>query len=127
MSMSGNGRALWGWVMPHGATEITAIIIAGAAGLLLAKGILIPGPFKRSRSLKTMAQKALILELGCMLMLGVAGLIEGFVSPSQIAFPWRIAIMAGSILLWLLYFSAAGKQKHRSQSTTIPKSASPRL
>jgi uncharacterized membrane protein SpoIIM required for sporulation/uncharacterized RDD family membrane protein YckC len=111
MGLTGNGRALWGWVMPHGATEIAAIIIAGAAGLLLAKGVLIPGPYRRSGSLKIMAQKALILELGCMLMLGAAGLIEGFASPSQIGFPSRIAIMVGSILLWALYFSAAGKSK----------------
>ena len=109
MSVSGNGRALWGWVMPHGATEIAAIIMAGAAGLLPAKGVLIPGPYRRSGSLKIMAPKALILELGCMLMLGVAGLIEGFVSPSNIDFPSRIAIMIVSVLLWLLYFAAAGK------------------
>jgi uncharacterized membrane protein SpoIIM required for sporulation/uncharacterized RDD family membrane protein YckC len=109
MSLSGNGRALWGWVMPHGVTEITAIIIAGAAGLLLAKGILIPGAYKRSRSLLMMAKKALILEVGCMLMLGVAGLIEGFVSPSGIGFSARMAIMAGSLALWLLYFSRAGR------------------
>jgi len=56
-----------------------------------------------------MARKALILEVGCMLMLGVAGLIEGFVSPSEIGFLSRTAIMVGSILLWLLYFASAGK------------------
>jgi uncharacterized membrane protein SpoIIM required for sporulation len=117
MSVSGNGRALWGWVMPHGATEIAAIIMAGAAGLLLAKGVLIPGPYRRSGALKIMAQKALILELGCMLMLGVAGLIEGFVSPSGIDFPSRIAIMILSVLLWLLYFATAGTSSRSGGAT----------
>lgn len=111
MSLSGNGRALWGWVMPHGATEITAIIIAGAAGFLLARGILMPGQMKRSSALKVMAGRALVMELGCMLMLAAAGLIEGFVSPSRIGFAARILILAASVLLWAFYFYRAGRKK----------------
>jgi uncharacterized membrane protein SpoIIM required for sporulation len=118
MSLTGNGRALWGWVMPHGVTEIAAVIIAGAAGLLLAKGILVPGAYRRSHSLKRLAGKALILELGCMLMLGVAGLIEGFVSPSQIGFSARVTIMGASILLWLLYFAAAGRRENHGPANS---------
>ncbi len=116
MSWNGNIRALLGWVMPHGATEISAIIIAGAAGFLLARGILIPGRLKRSAALKMMAKKALVLELGCMAMLVVAGLIEGFVSPSGIGYELRILILAVSILLWVLYFYAAGKSESFSKA-----------
>ncbi len=111
MSWSGNSRALWGWVMPHGVTEITAIIIAGAAGFLLAGAILAPGRMKRSAALKMMAQKALVLELGCMAMLVVAGLIEGFISPGGIGYELRILILAVSVLLWFFYFYAAGRRK----------------
>ena len=44
-----------------------------------------------------------------MLMLGAAGLIEGFESSSNIDFSSRIAIVIVSVLLWLLYFATAGK------------------
>lgn len=106
--VNGNARALWGWIMPHGATEIMAIIIAGAAGFLIAGGLLAPGRLKRSAALKLAAGRALVLELGCMAMLVVAGLIEGFVSPSLIPYALRLAIMAVSVAGWIAYFAAAG-------------------
>jgi uncharacterized membrane protein SpoIIM required for sporulation len=109
MSLRGSGRALWGWVMPHGATEIAAVIIAGAAGFLLAQGILLPGQLRRGAALKLMSRRALVLELGCMAMLVVAGLIEGFVSPSGIGYAYRILILAASVLLWGVYFATAGR------------------
>lgn len=109
MSLQGSGRALWGWIMPHGVTEIAAVIIAGAAGFLLARGILLPGQLRRGAALKQAGRRALVLELGCMAMLVVAGLIEGFVSPSAIGYPGRILILAASVLLWGLYFAVAGK------------------
>ena len=123
MSWNGNGRALWGWVMPHGATEIAAIIIAGAAGFLLARGILAPGQLKRSAALKMMAKEAIVLELGCMAMLVIAGLIEGFISPSRIGYEIRILILVLSILLWFLYFYAAGKKKPFSKAQPEPYGA----
>jgi uncharacterized membrane protein SpoIIM required for sporulation/uncharacterized RDD family membrane protein YckC len=111
MSLQGSGRALWGWVMPHGATEILAVIIAGAAGFLLARGILLPGQLRRGAALKLMGRRALVLELGCMAMLVVAGLIEGFISPSRIGFSFRILILAASVLLWVIYFALAGRRR----------------
>jgi uncharacterized membrane protein SpoIIM required for sporulation/uncharacterized RDD family membrane protein YckC len=110
MSLGGNARALWGWVMPHGVTEITAVIIAGAAGFLLARAILMPGELRRSAALRIAAGKALVLELGCMAMLVVAGLIEGFVSPSRIGYPLRLLILTASVVLWPAYFFLAGRK-----------------
>jgi hypothetical protein len=43
-----------------------------------------------------------------MAMLVVAGLIEGFVSPSLIPYALRLAIMAVSVAGWIAYFAAAG-------------------
>ena len=123
MNLTGGSRALWGWIMPHGVTEIGAIIIAGAAGLLLARAILIPGPYRRSASLRAAARKALVLELGCMAMLGAAGMIEGFVSPSTIGLASRLAIMVASVVLWLLYFWRAGRRRPESPAAPAGGSA----
>jgi len=119
LSMQGQSRALWGWVMPHGGTEILAIIIAGASGFLIAKGLLSPGQLKRSASLRLGAGRALVLELGCMAMLVVAGLIEGFVSPSALGIAWRMAFAAAVIALWVCFFLVAGRREKPPRSLSL--------
>ena len=108
MTLHGKQRALWGWIMPHGGTELLAICLAGAAGYLLAAAIVAPGLVRRSTALKAIGGDALVIELGCMAMLVFAGLIEGFVSPSGIDFTTRIAVLGLSLALWAVYFCAAG-------------------
>ncbi len=112
-AFTGHQRAFWGWVMPHGGTEMLAIIVAGTAGLLLAEAILAPGQLSRRAALKKNATDALILELGCLCMLGVAAVIEGFVSPSGLAYPARIAFLVVSVTAWLGYFALAGRNERR--------------
>ena len=111
MTLHGKQRALWGWIMPHGGTELLAIGLAGAAGYLLASAIVAPGLLPRSSALKRIGSDALAIELGCMAMLVIAGAIEGFVSPSSIDYPSRIAVLGLSLLLWAVYFLGAGHQK----------------
>jgi uncharacterized membrane protein SpoIIM required for sporulation len=108
LGMHGHAGSLWGWVMPHGGTEIFAIIISGAAGFLLARALLFPGGLKRSAALKRNAMRAIVLELGCMGMLVVAGLVEGFVSPSSLLLVPRLIFAGVMIILWALFFSLGG-------------------
>jgi len=60
---------------PHGVIELTAIQIAGAAGLLIAAGIVAPGPLRRRDAIARNAQRAGILIAGVASMLLVAGTI----------------------------------------------------
>jgi uncharacterized membrane protein SpoIIM required for sporulation len=108
MTLHGKDRALWGWIMPHGGTELLAICLAGAAGYILAAAIVAPGQVRRSTALKNSGPDALTIELGCMVMLVIAGLIEGFVSPSGIDYSSRIAVLTASLVLWAVYFLGAG-------------------
>jgi len=114
MTLHGKERALWGWIMPHGATELLAICLAGAAGYLLASALVAPGRFRRATALKRIGGQALTIELGCMMMLVFAGLIEGFVSPSAIDYPSRIGVLLASLALWATYFLAAGRSAGKS-------------
>jgi len=75
---------LWAFVSPHGALELPAIFMAGGAGLLLARSILLPGPYRRLDALKLYGLQAVQLLYGIIPMLVLAGLIEGFFSPQ----PW---------------------------------------
>ena len=109
LTAKGNSRAFWGWVMPHGGTELLAIVLAGGAGLLLAKALIAPGEVRRSVALRKVAMDALVIELGVMAMLAFAGLIEGFVSPSSIGYGARIAVLAGTLIFWFGYLGLAGR------------------
>jgi hypothetical protein len=44
-----------------------------------------------------------------MVMLVFAGLIEGFVSPSAIGYPVRMAVLATTLTIWISYFALAGR------------------
>jgi uncharacterized membrane protein SpoIIM required for sporulation len=120
MNLHGKDRALWGWIMPHGATELLAICLAGAAGYTLASAIIAPGQLRRATALKRVGGQALTIELGCMVMLVIAGLIEGFVSPSAMDYGSRIAVLLASIALWALYFFGAGRNRNERLADEPP-------
>jgi uncharacterized membrane protein SpoIIM required for sporulation len=91
---AGMALQLWSFVAPHGVLELPAIFIAGGAGLEIARGMLFPGLLPRRESLARAGGRAARLVLGIVPMLVVAGIIEGFVSPSGIATPFKFLLAA---------------------------------
>jgi len=87
---------LWSFVAPHGSLELPAIVIAGGAGLRLAQGLLFPGIYRRGHSLALGSAEAVRLVGGVIPMLVVAGILEGFFSPSSA--PVWLKFLAGGIL-----------------------------
>ena len=94
---------LLSFVAPHGVLELPAIFIAGGAGFLIAKGLLFPGMLPRSASLVREGRRAMQLALGIIPLLIVAGTIEGFVSPTDLAVRWKYLLAAGLFGLLLLF------------------------
>jgi len=94
-------------VSAHGAIELTAIFIAGGAGLLIGKALLMPGDLRRIDALVENGGLAIKLILGCIPMLLIAGLIEGFISPARIPAAYKFSISAMSAALMALYFLKA--------------------
>ena len=88
----------------HGVIELTAIFISGGSGLLIGKALLMPGDLRRIDALVINGLLAVKLLLGCIPMLVVAGLIEGFVSPSHISPIYKYAISAVSAIVLVAYF-----------------------
>ncbi|MEN6315161.1 MAG: stage II sporulation protein M [Clostridiaceae bacterium] len=80
----------WSLILPHGVIELTAVFISGAAGLIIAKSILLPGEYLRRHSLVLGAKKAVALIGGVVLFLIIAGTIEGFFTPLMIAAQWKL-------------------------------------
>ena len=101
---AGMSLKLWSFVAPHGSLELPAIIIAGAAGMRLAYGLLFPGIYRRGYSLSSASAEAVRLVAGVIPMLIVAGILEGFFSPSS-APVWLKFLAAGvlfsGLVTWL--------------------------
>ncbi|HKG20254.1 MAG TPA: stage II sporulation protein M [Blastocatellia bacterium] len=98
------------FITAHGVIELTAIFMAGGAGLMIGKALLMPGDNRRIDALVTSGQQAIKLVLACIPMLLVAGIIEGFISPAHIS-PWyKFSISAMSALLLAAYFMSRGRE-----------------
>jgi uncharacterized membrane protein SpoIIM required for sporulation len=92
------------FICGHGVIELTAIFISGGAGLLIGKALLMPGNLKRVDALVTNGLTAVKLELGCIPMLLIAGLIEGFISPAHIPAVLKFSISIASAIALVAYF-----------------------
>jgi uncharacterized membrane protein SpoIIM required for sporulation len=97
---AGMALQLWTFVAAHGALELPAIFISGGAGLEIARGMLFPGLLPRRESLALAGGRAARLMIGIVPMLVVAGIIEGFVSPSGLATPLKF-LLSGVLLVAL--------------------------
>ncbi|MBR9920114.1 MAG: stage II sporulation protein M [Bacteroidetes bacterium] len=64
----------------HGAFEISAIILAGAAGLVMGKGLVFPGTYSRTKSFQIASRRGIKIMLSIAPLFVIAGFIEGFVT-----------------------------------------------
>ena len=94
--------SLWSFIAAHGALELPAIMLAGAAGLRVGAGILFPGMLRRRDSIALGGSEGVQLILGTVPMLIVAGTFEAFLSPTHI--PVAIKFSVGAVLFTALCF-----------------------
>lgn len=109
----GYGQTFWSFVIGHGAFELTAITLAGAAGLQLGWSLLAPGRLARSAALRLAARKSVRMLCGVMVFLLIAAFIEAYWSSTTRIEPW-IKYAVG-VALWLLvaaYLTLAGRSRH---------------
>jgi uncharacterized membrane protein SpoIIM required for sporulation len=104
---------LWGWLLPHGVTELLALILCGAGGLLLGHALVFPGAEPRSDALRRRGRQAAEIVLGCVVMLFIAGLIEGIFRQTVTDVNVRYAVASGTALFWLVYFGFCGRARER--------------
>jgi len=91
------------WI--HGTLEISAIVIAGAAGLVLGNGLLFPKTLTRTQSLQINAKRGIKILLGTTPIFVVAGFLEGFVTRhTEIPDIFKWLIIGFSLLFILSYF-----------------------
>jgi uncharacterized membrane protein SpoIIM required for sporulation len=89
-----------GLFLPHGLLELTAVIIAGGAGLRLGWTLIDPGDRPRVEALTEEGRRSVVVVLGLVGAFAVAGLIEGFVTGSPLPTWTRVGIGA---VVWVAF------------------------
>jgi uncharacterized membrane protein SpoIIM required for sporulation len=110
---AGQSTFLLGWLLPHGAIEIPAIVLAGQAGFILAGALIGWGQrISLKKRLRTIAPELVTLLCGLAIMLIWAGIVEAFFSQyHEPVIPYNAKIIFGVIelIVLILFFGLSGK------------------
>ncbi len=113
----GQGPLFFGLILPHGLLELTCVFVAGGAGMKLFWALVDPGPRPRSRAVAEEGRALVTVALGLVVVLGVSGLVEGFVTPSALPTWARISIGALVLAAFLAYGGVLGRRAVRAGET----------
>jgi uncharacterized membrane protein SpoIIM required for sporulation len=103
---------LMAFIVTHGFLEISAIILSGGAGFVVANALLRPGDYSRRDALSMQARSAVRMAVAAVPALIIAGCLEAFVSPSTL--PIAVKAVIGLVMglsFWLYLFGAARKSE----------------
>jgi uncharacterized membrane protein SpoIIM required for sporulation len=107
------------WV--HGTLEIFAIVVAGAAGLILGSSILFPGTYPRGHSFRRGVSDGLKLAAGLIPLFLVAGFLEGFITRyTSMPLALKLSIIGSSALFIVGYFFIYPVIRNRNKSSAKP-------
>jgi len=101
--------AWWSWILPHGITELLAIVLCGAAGLAIDQRIVFATRHSRWHELAIVGRSMGAVVAGAVLMLLLAGFIEGIFRQVVHNLGLRYTLAIASALAWLAYFRFAGR------------------
>ena len=107
---AGLSFSFWALILPHGALELMAIFLAGAAGFCLGWPIVSPGRLSRRAAFAAGARRAGVLILGSLPFFLVAAAIEGFITPMGSLPEWGkygVALVTG--VLGIAYWALGGR------------------
>lgn len=97
---AGDPGTFWGLILPHGLLELTAVFVAGGAGLRIGWAAIAPGDRTRRRAVAIEGRRSVVIVVGLVLVFLVAGVVEAFVTPA----PWPTAARVGTgVAVWLAF------------------------
>lgn len=110
MSEAGRLDSFFGNVLPHGTLELTAVLVAGGAGLKLGWTLVDPGRLSRAEAVARQGRATATIALGLAVVLLVCGLLEGFVTPSALPTALKVSIGFAAEALFLGYVFGIGRR-----------------
>ena len=97
------------WLSVHGTTELFAILLAGAAGLHIGRTMAFPGERSVLAAAAASGRRAALVMAGVVVMLAIAGLLEGY-ARQLVEDPFGRASIGGTMLaFWIAYFTLMGR------------------
>jgi uncharacterized membrane protein SpoIIM required for sporulation len=114
IGLHGLSYNFWSFVASHGGIELGAILLAGAAGMRIGFSLLNPGMKTRRAALAEAGREAGLLMFGVIVMLGLAAVIEAWISPSSLPNALKMTFGAVNLAALIAYFSLAGRTPRRS-------------
>jgi uncharacterized membrane protein SpoIIM required for sporulation len=106
----GAGGKFWGLILPHGMLELSAVVVAGAAGLRIGWTIIDPGDRTRFAALTEESRRAGVILMGLVVAFLLAATVEGFVTGRPWPTALRIAIGVFAFLLFWGHTLVYGKR-----------------
>ncbi len=108
--VAGQQGRFWGLILPHGLLELTAVVLAGAAGMALGWSLVAPGDRSRADAFTEGARRSVVVILGLILVFVVAGIVEAFITPSPLPTAARVAFGVAVELAFVSYLVAFGRR-----------------
>ncbi|MBH0778915.1 stage II sporulation protein M [Nocardia bovistercoris] len=115
MAEAGRLDAFFGFILPHGALELTAVFVAGGAGIKLGWTLVDPGRLSRLEAVARQGRATASIAVGLVVVLFVSGLLEGFVTPSSLPVALRVAIGLAAEAAFLAYVFVIGRRAAQEQ------------
>lgn len=103
MHMHGYLDVFFFHILPHGMLELTAVFVAGGTGLRLCWAIIAPGQRSRIQAVGEAGRTLAIVAVALVFVLGVSGVIEGFVTGSKLPLWLKMTIGALALIAYWLY------------------------
>jgi uncharacterized membrane protein SpoIIM required for sporulation len=107
---AGEQAKFYGLILPHGLLELSAIVVAGGAGLAIGWAVIDPGDRTRRAALAEQGRRSAVVAVGLVLAFVVAGAIEGFVTPSGLPTAVRVGIGASVCAAFWTYVVVLGRR-----------------
>jgi uncharacterized membrane protein SpoIIM required for sporulation len=114
---AGKADIFLGLLTPHGLLELTAVFLAGSAGMRLGWSVVSPGNRPRGQALAEQARGVVAVAVGLIGVLAVSGLIEAMVTPSPLPTVARIGIGVAAEIAFLAYIFHFGRKAARAGET----------
>lgn len=116
---AGGAYEFWAYIVPHGIIELTAIFIAGGAGLLMGYKLFVPGLYGRVYQLKYQAKRSVLLLAGTLPLFVIAGIIEGFITPADLSLETKYIVAFLTVAGLGLYIAAGTFLKNRHSKARL--------
>lgn len=124
----GDPGTFWSLILPHGLLELTAVFVAGGAGLRLGWSVIAPGDRPRRVAVREEGRRSIVIVAGLVLVFLLAGVLEAFVTPA----PWPTWLRVGTgaavwaaLVAWVLQAGRAAAARGRTGALGEPTRATP--